>query len=179
MEETAFFEGLMSGYAKVFFKMLPVLFIAVVTVIIAGILGKVTTRAVLRGLKNSRVEIVVRRFMARTAGIAVFIVGIAIALNILGLDGAAQGIITGAGFAAIITGFAFKETGENFVAGFMLAFSRPFDIGDEIETAGLKGKVVEIDLRRVKLKTAEGRDIFIPNSHVFRNPIIKSKSEKS
>ena len=63
-------------------------------------------------------------------------------MRILGLTGIAGSLLAGAGIGAFILGFAFKDLGENFLAGMMLAFKWPFDTGDLVEINGFKGPVL-------------------------------------
>lgn len=100
------------------------------------------------------------------------IIGIVIFFNQIGLGSAAGGLLAGAGVSALILGFAFKDIGENFIAGFFLAFSRPFSIGDIIEVNGLMGNVKAMSFRNSHIRTFDGRDIFIPNSMMIKNPLI-------
>ncbi|MDH3588568.1 MAG: mechanosensitive ion channel family protein [Gammaproteobacteria bacterium] len=103
---------------------------------------------------------------------AFILIGIAISLNIVGLSGAATGLLTGGGITAVILGFSFREIVENFLAGFFLAFSRPFRLGDRIRSGSLEGIVKAIELRSTHIRTFDGRDIFIPSSQIFKNPLI-------
>ncbi len=100
------------------------------------------------------------------------LIGAAVALDIIGLSGAASGLLAGGGITAVVLGFAFREIGENFLAGFFLAFSRPFNLGDLIESNGLQGVVREISLRSTHIRSADGRDIYIPSSKIFKEPLI-------
>lgn len=95
-----------------------------------------------------------------------------IALNIVGFGGIASSLIAGAGISAIIFGFAFKDIGENFLAGIILALKRPFEIGDIIEVDGYKGNVEDLDLRVTHLRNFEGKDIYIPNSSIIKNTLV-------
>jgi small-conductance mechanosensitive channel len=95
-----------------------------------------------------------------------------IALNILGLEKAAVSLLAGGGITAVVLGFAFREIGENFLAGFFLAFSRPFNIGDVIQSGDFTGEVKEVELRNTHIRTNDGRDIFIPSSQIFNQPLI-------
>jgi len=110
-------------------------------------------------------------FIGRVVMATMIAFGSALFLNQLGLGTAASGILAGAGVSAIILGFAFKDIGENFIAGFFLAFSRGFSIGDVIEVAGIKGKVNSINLRTTHLRTFDGRDVFMPNALLVKNPL--------
>jgi small-conductance mechanosensitive channel len=93
-------------------------------------------------------------------------------LRILGFGGIASGLLAGAGVSAIVLGFAFKEIGENFLAGVILAFNRPFDVEDTVEIDGVFGKVKTLQFRYTHIKTFDGKDVYIPNADVVTNPVI-------
>lgn len=111
-------------------------------------------------------------FLSRVAKITMLLIASMMVLQILGLAGVAAGIVTGASVSAIVIGFAFKDIGENFLAGIMLAFNRPFQVGDIVELDGEKGTVVALNLRNSRIKTFDGKDIFIPNASVIKNPVV-------
>lgn len=100
------------------------------------------------------------------------LVGVVMALQILGLTAIATSLLATGGLVAIILGFAFREIGENLLAGLFLGVSRSFEVGDLIESSGHVGKVREIDLRQVWIRSADGRDIFIPSAQIFRNVLV-------
>ncbi len=100
------------------------------------------------------------------------VIGVVIFLNQVGLGKAAGGLLAGAGVSAIVIGFAFKDIGENFLAGFFLAFSRPFSIGDVVEVEGIKGKVKSLSFRNTHIRTFDGRDIFVPNAILIKHPLV-------
>jgi small-conductance mechanosensitive channel len=98
--------------------------------------------------------------------------GVLLALQIVGFSGVVGGLLGGLGLSAFLVGFAFKDIAENFLAGVILAFNRPFHVQDNIEVKGMKGKVMELNLRTTRIKTADGKDIYIPNSLVLKEPVI-------
>jgi small-conductance mechanosensitive channel len=61
-------------------------------------------------------------------------IGVLLALGVLGLEGVAAGMLATGGVFAIVAGFAFREIGENLLAGFFLSFSRPFELKDLIRS---------------------------------------------
>ena len=71
----------------------------------------------------------------------------------------------------MVLGFAFREIGENFLAGFLLAFSRPFKVGDIIQSGEFKGTVRGIEMRHTHIRTADGRDIFLPNAQIINSAL--------
>ncbi|MEZ5557052.1 MAG: mechanosensitive ion channel [Pseudomonadales bacterium] len=98
-------------------------------------------------------------------------VGILLALGVLGFQGVAASVLATGGVAAIVAGFAFREIGENFLAGFFLSFSRPFELQDLIKTGELTGTVAGIELRHVHIRTADACDVFVPSAQIFREPL--------
>ncbi len=112
------------------------------------------------------------RFIARLVGTSVIVLALLMALRIVGLGGVAVGLLSTAGVGAFVVGFAFKDIGENFLAGILLAFNRPFRVGDTVELNGHKGTVVTLNLRDTQIKTFDGKDIFIPNANVVKNAVV-------
>ena len=87
-------------------------------------------------------------------------VALLLVLTIIGLGGVATGLLSGAGVGAFVIGFAFKDIGENFLAGILMAFDRPFNVGDTVELGGEKGKVIALNLRNTQVKSFDGIRIF-------------------
>jgi small conductance mechanosensitive channel len=99
-------------------------------------------------------------------------VGLILALNILGLSQLVSGMLAGLGLSAFVVGFAFKDIAENFLAGILLAFNRPFGINDTIQVKDMFGRVTQLNLRTTVIITFDGRDISIPNAIVLKEPLI-------
>ena len=111
------------------------------------------------------------KFLGQAIRYILVIFVIMIALRAAGMGGVATAILTAAGASAIVFGFAFKDIGENFIAGIILAFNRPFDVDDTVEIGEDFGKVKNLEFRYTKLKTFDGKDVYIPNSDVLRKPV--------
>ncbi len=98
-------------------------------------------------------------------------IGFLLALGLMGFTGVAASLLATGGVVAIVLGFAFREIGENFLAGFFLTFSRPFELDDLIKTGDLTGKVRSIELRYVHIRTFDACDVFVPSAQIFREPL--------
>lgn len=92
-------------------------------------------------------------------------------LSIIGRGDITNNILAGAGISTFVIGFALKDIGENFLAGILMAFNSPFRVGDLIEFQGLKGKVIKLSLRETTIKSLDGRDVYIPNGLIVKNPL--------
>lgn len=111
-------------------------------------------------------------FLAGIFGSIVILVGLLVVFRIIGLTGVISGMLAGAGISAFIIGFALKDIGENFLAGIILAFKRPFRVGDIVDISGMRGQVLTLNLRDTQIKTGDGKDVFIPNGMILKNPLI-------
>lgn len=111
-------------------------------------------------------------FLAGIFGSIVILIGLLVVFRIIGLTAVISGMLAGAGISAFIIGFALKDIGENFLAGIILAFKRPFRVGDIVDISGMSGQVIALNLRDTQVKTGDGKDVFIPNGMILKNPLI-------
>jgi small-conductance mechanosensitive channel len=152
--------------------MAPRMLAALAVLIAAWIVGKIAARLLKAVLARSNLRYTHKNFFGRLLVWLFLLIGLSIALTLVGLGGAAKGLLAGGGVTAVVLGFAFREIVENFLAGFFLAFNPPFNLGDLIESGNLQGTVRNVALRSTHIRTVDGRDIFIPSSQIFKNPLI-------
>lgn len=155
-----------------FVRLLPRLAFAVLFFIAAYLFADLVRRLLRKRLDRRSEDNILSAFLSRIAKGIVLLMAVGLVLKILGLGGLASGMLAGAGIGAFIVGFAFKDIGENFLAGVLLAFKRPFKPGDIVELDGFKGRVEGIALRTTHMRTSDGRDVYIPNSAVVKNSVI-------
>lgn len=129
--------------------------------------SKIVTRFLTENSKNS----IVTDFLVNIASFVLTLLLIVICLGILGFRDITDKILAGTALTTFIIGFALKDIGENFLAGILMAFRRPFRIGDLIEVEGMRGRVKKMSLRETNIKTLDGKDVFIPNSIILKNPL--------
>ncbi|WP_221931783.1 mechanosensitive ion channel family protein [Thalassomonas sp. M1454] len=68
------------------------------------------------------------------------------------------------GTLAVAFGFAMKDLAASVVAGIIIMFDRPFQVGDRVLFSGEYGDVTSIGLRSVKMTTLDDNVITIPNN---------------
>ncbi len=68
------------------------------------------------------------------------------------------------GTLAVALGLSIKDLISSIVAGVILLFDRPFQVGDRISFSGSYGEITAIGLRAVRLVTLDDSVITIPNS---------------
>ncbi len=162
----------LQSYYNEFVVLLPKLILAILAFSILFFIANRTRNVVNKNLSARMDDPLLAKFIARVVKVSIVVFAIMIVMRIIGLADIAAGIITGASVSAIVIGFAFKDIGENFLAGIMLAFDRPFRIGDTVELDGNHGKVVSLEMRITHIKSFDGKDIYIPNASIIKNPVI-------
>ena len=174
MEATSFLEKVKTAFLNNWTELVEhvpdiVLSILIITVgiIASNFLSGLFRKAIERKTHDSMMT----HFLTKAFRVALIILVIMFALNIAGLSGVATGILTAAGASALIFGFAFKDLGENFLAGVILSFNRPFKLDDSIQIGDIFGKVKAMEFRYTKLKTFDGRDVYIPNGDIIRKAV--------
>lgn len=77
------------------------------------------------------------------------------------------------GSAAVAIGFAFKDIAASLIAGLIILFDRPFQVGDRVTFGNVYGEIKSITLRTVRLVTLDDNLVTIPNSK-FINEYVAS-----
>lgn len=154
-----------------FIDQLPGIGLGLLIIILGVLIGIWMGKFFTRRISARTSDPLMSRFLGKAIRFLVIITAIMLALKAAGLGGVATGILTAAGASAVVLGFAFKDIGENFIAGIILAFNRPFDVNDTVEIGENFGKVKALEFRYTKLKTFDGKDVYIPNSDVLTEPV--------
>jgi small-conductance mechanosensitive channel len=77
------------------------------------------------------------------------------------------------GSAAVAIGLSLKDLVASVIAGFILLFDRPFQVGDRVAFGNVYGEIKSIGLRAVRLLTLDDNLITIPNSR-FMTDVVAS-----
>jgi small-conductance mechanosensitive channel len=96
-------------------------------------------------------------------------VGLA-ALSLWNID--LSGLLIGAGFLGIVFGMAARQTLGALIAGFVLMFSRPFEIGDWVLVNEVEGIVTDITIINTRLQSFDGEEVVMPNDTVANGTIV-------
>lgn len=116
------------------------------------------------------------RMIIRTA---IMLVGVLIALDLIGLTSVVGAVLGSAGVVGLVLGFAFREIAENYIAGVLLSVRRPFEPGDHVVIENREGKVISVNSRATVLMTMDGSHLQLPNSLVFKSVVLNySKNPK-
>lgn len=122
-------------------------------------------------------------FVKQFIGIIALFFTISILLKVNGIQ--VSPLLAGAGIVGVSLGFAAKETIADILAGIFLIADQPIRIGDRIKIEkigshwGGWGDVVDIGLRRTRIKNTDGVYINYPNARLANSVITNFSFQKS
>ncbi|MDI6743736.1 MAG: mechanosensitive ion channel, partial [Smithella sp.] len=145
------------------YAMLVLFVVKIVSVLWQGLLqDKVFSQARMdEGLKLT---------ITRVSTYVLWIIGILMALRIIGFSSTSLTVVFGA--LGIGIGFGLQHIVGNFISGIILLFERPMQVGDVIELDGTWGVVKEINVRSTHLKTYDNSDLIVPNSDFISQRLV-------
>lgn len=158
-------------YVNSFLMQLPKYIIAIIILTLGYILSRLIGRIFKRAVAQKSNDPLLTNFLTKSVRLGIVLLVIMFALRIAGLRDIAAGLLAAAGASAIVIGFAFRDIGENFISGVILSFKRPFNLNDTIMVDDIFGRVKGMEFRYTKLKTFDGRDVYIPNSDIIKKAV--------
>lgn len=153
-----------------FLVLLPQIAAALVVLVVTALLARFVSWGARRAIGRLHTRRSLVDLVGQLAYIGFWVVGIMVAAVIIFPDLTPGRLIAGLGLTSIALGFAFKDIIENLIAGFIILWRYPVEIGDYIECDGINGKVEDINIRATHLRQVDGDLVIVPNSKLFLNP---------
>jgi small conductance mechanosensitive channel len=155
----------------------PKLIVALIIFLAAFYVAGLVAKAVRTGLIRRHVDSELTLLLTRVSRWSVVILGIIWALAQVNFD--VTGFVAGLGILGFTVGFALQDIAKNFVAGILLLWQQPFDIGEAISAGGHSGVVEDIQIRATTIRTWDGLLVLVPNADVLTSAITNySKVQK-
>lgn len=155
-----------------FVEQIPSILAAILVIALGIFIANKLTDLSRKFIAGKSTDPLMTNFLIKAIKTVFVIIVIMFGLKVAGLDGIATGVLTAAGASAVILGFAFKDIGENFISGIILSFNRPFNVNDTVSIGDIFGRVKSMEFRYTKLKTFDGKDVYIPNSDVIKKAVF-------
>ncbi|PEQ13361.1 mechanosensitive ion channel protein MscS [Novosphingobium sp. PC22D] len=156
---------------KGFVQALPSLAIALVILILTWLVAKGAVRLADRITGKAHIRNDLKALVETLIKLAVWIVGLLIALTVAIPSFTPAGAFAGLGIGAVAIGFAFQDIFENFLAGVLIMLRDKMQLGDWVDTEGISGTVEKITLRETHIRQFSGELTIMPNSMIFKNPV--------
>ena len=112
-----------------------------------------------------------RNIVGNLLRVAIILIGLYIALEIVGATAIVGAVLGAAGVAGLAISFAFRDIIENYLASVILSLRQPFAIKDRVEINGKVGRVMRLTSSETVLMTDDGNHCRLPNSEVFKGTI--------
>jgi small-conductance mechanosensitive channel len=148
---------------------IPNLIVAILIFLLTLYLAGLAARTVTAAMRRRGLDLELTLLLSRLARWTLMVLGTVWALSEVNFD--VTGFAAGLGILGFTLGFALKDIAENFVAGILLLWQQPFDIGDDVIVGGYGGKVTDIQIRATTIQTWDGLLVIIPNAEVYSNAI--------
>ena len=130
-----------------------------------------------RALAKSGMDITLVRFLEKLIYYSLLVIVVLAAADQLGIKTTSFLAILGA--AGLAIGLALKDSLSNFASGVMLILFHPFRVGDVVTTAGVTGKVQQIDIFSTILHTPDNQRIIIPNAKITTDVIVNINANET
>lgn len=155
---------------------IKIIFVLVVTIAAARIIGRMYGRFVEKNANNLNGDYTNYKFLQHSLSWIIYLLGFSFAIwNIPFLKPIAQSMVAGAGILAIAIGFASQQALGNIISGIFIVIFKPYKINDRISFKdGLRGIIEDISLRHTVIRNFENQRIIIPNSVVSNEVVINS-----
>ena len=150
------------SYENILNSILTFLLVSFGTRLVTGFLNK-------RFKKKSHMQSGARQSIITLVNYSAVLIGLLLALSILGIDLAKLALIGGA--LSVGIGFGLQGIVNNFVAGLILLFERPIKTGDWIVVNSTEGYVKNIGARATEILTFDKSTIILPNSELVTSPV--------
>lgn len=149
---------------------------AAVLMVVCIVAIKIIMSLLNRTLKRLNVEKSLHTFIKSTVQILLWFVAIVVVAGYLEFP--VNSLLAVLGVAGLALSLALQGTLANLAGGMMVLVSKPFKVGDYIETAGIGGTVEDIGLVYTRVKTADNKLIFVPNGEVSKEKITNYTSQQ-
>jgi len=150
---------------------------ALVVIVIAAVTGRLAAQSLdALGERISKRRLFFKQISA-IARFSILIIATVVVLSSL-FSFSSEALFAVSGSLAVAVGFAFKDVLASLMAGVLLLFDRPFQVGDRITFDGHYGEVKEIGLRSVRIATLDDNLVSIPN-HRFLNDAVATANAGS
>lgn len=144
---------------------------AIIVIVVGYIVAVLASRYIYKAMLKAKMAKILAIFTGRVVKILLIIFVIAIGIGFLGIDVGAA-LISISVVSGFVLGFAFQETLGNLAAGFMIAITKPFRVGDYVDIAGQSGSINDVGASITTMTTVDNKRVIIPNSKIWGNAII-------
>lgn len=162
-----------SNLINAFLRQLPYIVIGIIVFFLFWLFAG-AIRRIIHGIarRSARIDDTLADLLGRIGSAIFTVLGVFVAAVIIFPTFSPGDLVAGLGITSVAVGFAFKDVLQNFFAGILLLWRRPFIVGDQIQVNNYEGTVEEITIRSTRLKTYDGERAILPNGDVYTGAVL-------
>ena len=107
-------------------------------------------------------EKTLKRFFSSSLRFVIWLIAILTILPELGIN--IGPLLAGVGVIGLAISMGARTLIQDYLSGLFILLEDQYRVGEEINIAGIKGKVIDLSLRRTILRDPEGKIYYIPNN---------------
>jgi small conductance mechanosensitive channel len=153
---------------------IPRLIVAGLFLVFFWLIYRALRRLITGALTSAGVDASIRDMLGHLLKWSIMGFGAVIACNQIGVQIAA--LLTGVSIIGLAVGFAAKETIENFIAGIVIFWDKPFKIDDQVEIEGTTGRIVRVTFRSTRILDGAGKMVIFPNTQMLSKKLSNNSA---
>jgi small-conductance mechanosensitive channel len=152
--------------------------VALLIIVVSHFLINFVKSSIVRIMDRAKVDSTVSSLLSAIAGYVLWILSFTAVFNVLGLNQISLAL--GGSIAVLALGVANSITGVvgDLVAGVFLIADPHFKVGCKVKTSGVEGVVESLDIRKTKIRDADGNLYVVPNRNVDGSVLFIHKCEE-
>jgi small-conductance mechanosensitive channel len=114
-----------------------------------------------RLLSGTATSLSTRKIVANLVRVVLLVVGLLVALSVVGIPLTALSVLGGA--VGVGIGFGLQKIAANYISGFVILAERSVRIGDFVTVDTFEGRITDIRTRYTVIRSLNGREALVPN----------------
>ena len=151
-----------SGFYQVVVSHLEVILVIIIAFFVISLTKKLSRRF----LSTTGLPLDVQNLLRRLIVYGLWFAVLMYATRELKLEEIFMPLIGASVLVGLAVALAVKEALGDAVAGIFLLLDRHFNIGEEIETMKYRGEIIDVTLRKTRLKIGDGTIVVLPNGKI-------------
>lgn len=154
---------------------LQTILIAIALVVIGIALASLLVRLIKKVLTKTKLDDSLKGVIAMVIRMVLYVMVLLLAADYIGIP--ITSLLAVLSIAGLAVSLAIQDTLANVFSGILLLAAKTFSSGDYVEINSLEGHVTKVDLMNTYLRTADNKDVRIPNKDVQAAPIVNYSRE--
>jgi small-conductance mechanosensitive channel len=166
-------------YNELYDKLIPYLLVIIVLVVAFFVIN-VIKRVIRKSLSATVLPLDIQYLLRKIIVYALWFAVLIYITELLNLDEILLPLLGASVLFGAAVALAVKDILADAVAGVFLLLDRHFNIADHIETMNYKGEIIDVTLRKTRIRTSDGTIVILPNGKIDSSGwVLHERSNKT